>query len=302
MTWTLVLGAGASAAAPTRLPLFVQIRNALLEAMGWHPVETSSTLIGPNQTNGAAYRLRNYPGLDGSLFPSLDARRLQHGMPPELLFGTLARFGVRFADDIERLMLPYGAHPAFNAAHVVAANVLADDGMVWTPNIDTAVEAAHRHLHGVTPERVTTGGLLAGGRRERPRYRDASPGTLVKFHGSADVHASLAFSDLELLAPIAESDASHLIELARGSDLVILGWAGADLDLRDLMIGAMRSARSTTWFEPATDRHEAYRSLFPNDCVIDFRPAVDAAIPGFKLRANAEAFLQFADEASLRNY
>lgn len=289
VTWTLFLGAGASVAAPTRLPTFLQMRDSILAAMGWAATEPGDP---------AAFRLQHADGLDVREFPPLSRSRLsRQGIPPELLFGTLHRFHVPFARQVQDLMAPPCRLLPHNAVHAVAAQVLHTGGTVWTPNIDVAVENAYGALCGHPAHRVCTGTVRPDGSRERPDYRSAAPGSLIKFHGSADLPGSLAFTDLELLAPLDEPDERHLASLAAGTDLVLYGWAGADLDLRGVVQSAMQAARTVTWIEPATASHEGLRQAFPAPG-LRLRPE-DPDGQGWRLPEAVDSLLALADAAGL---
>src|SRR5215471_12265249 len=89
--WMMFLGAGTSMAAPTNIPAFDPLRDAILEALGWK--ELKGSWVHPQPIGG----------LD---FPSLRSSRLSaRSAPAEVVFGTLHRFGVPFASQMERLIL-----------------------------------------------------------------------------------------------------------------------------------------------------------------------------------------------------
>jgi hypothetical protein len=136
--WLLFLGAGASRPAPSLKPPFAPLSAAILAEIGWTEITRTQAEIDAGVPRRWRYsRAPYYPDiadLDGA---------------PEVLFGTLAAFGVRFADEVCRVLS--NADP--NAVHEVAARVLDTGGCVWTPNIDDAVEAA-AHAINLDPHRT----------------------------------------------------------------------------------------------------------------------------------------------------
>jgi hypothetical protein len=211
----MFLGAGASAVSPTRLPTFPTLTNGVLQAIGWTPTD-----------DGSAWTHHGYGRFDTA------------GVAAEVLFGTLSRFHVNFADEVVRVLR--GGDP--NAVHATCATLLSSGGSVWTTNIDGYVDAAcgtmpHRAGRAVSP------GLL-------DPLRAAVPGTLVKFHGTAEAPHTLAFTDRELLAPLPAADIAHLKDLAAGRDMIVYGYPGADADLFGLLEAMFGVAARVLWFEP----------------------------------------------------
>src|ERR1017187_6917305 len=121
----LVLGAGASMGPPAELPAFVPVRDAILRALGWLRVPGGYERPTP---------------LGGRMWPPLTSHRLlDRDAPAEVVFGTLARFGVPFAQQLADVL---SNADRYNAVHLIAARVLASGGTVWTPNVDRLVEQA----------------------------------------------------------------------------------------------------------------------------------------------------------------
>lgn len=268
--WLLFLGAGASVGAPASLPAFPALSAGVLQGMGWHLVEGDD---GVTRWVHARY-------------PSFAAPQ----MAPEVLFGTLRSFQVEFAQEVAEVL--GRARP--NAAHRVAAAVLRQGGCVWTPNVDQAVEAACADL-GFTPP---VAGRAAGRAADLLQpLRSAGPGTLVKFHGTVAAPQTLAFTDRELIAPLADADASHLAELSRGRLVVLYGYAGADADLADLLDMVFRETTRILWFEPFMTRRKDIASAFP-DASLRFQPEVLPQSTGTAVAATAMAFLDLAAHAS----
>lgn len=129
MSWLMILGAGAPRPAPTR--------DAILRELGW-------------RKSGDAYVHPEAVG--GRMLPVLRSAQLTaRAAPPKVVFGTLHRFGIPFAPQVEGALR--GWRPRPNAVHGVAAAALARGWPVWTPNVDLQIERAHEDLTG-TPMAV----------------------------------------------------------------------------------------------------------------------------------------------------
>jgi SIR2-like protein len=265
--WLLFLGAGASMAPPSQLPNFSELFAGVLRSIGWQPID------------GRWCR----PGYPSFAEPEI---------PAEVLFGTLRRFGVAFADAVAAALSGSEA----NAVHDIAARVLAQRGAVWTTNIDLGVEAACRE----PPRRAGPGvpsarGQSAGTGALAP-LSSAGAGTLVKFHGTAEDPRTLAFTDAELLAPLANDVIRHLLGIASGATVVVFGYRGADADLYRLLEEAFDAAKQVLWFEPYCDVRREIQSAFPRSAIAFLPPRPDEGEPR---RATAEAFFRLAAEAEV---
>jgi hypothetical protein len=266
--WLLFLGAGASMAPPSRLPNFSELFAGILKGIGWRPVD------------GRWCR----PGYPSFAEPEI---------PAEVLFGTLRRFGVAFADEVAAAL---GSATA-NAVHDVAARVLQCGGSVWTTNVDLGVEAAC----GEMPQRA---GRVVSSRRTRrvpglfAPLSSAKPASLVKFHGTAEDPHTLAFTDAELLAPLADEVIRHLASVAAGATVVIFGYRGADADLYRLLEEIFAAAKQILWFDPHCDVRLEIKRAFPRSRItfVPPQPGEGGADPR---RATAKAFLAFAADAGV---
>lgn len=283
----MLLGAGASIASPTCLPAFEPMRDEILAALGWERDNTGDEVYEHEMPIG------------GRSLPPLRSRRLStRSAPPEVVFGTLHRFGIPFAQQVEHELLTWA--PSFNAVHVVAATALGQGWPVWTPNIDLAVERACTWLGAPWPPRLIVGERDGRGERLPVDVGVVGDPTYVKFHGSADAPGSLAFTDLELLAPYTGDQVRQLAALARNRTVVVYGYAGADTDLRDLFIAAMGEASEVRWYEPKRTARKQIARTFNG--LFRFHPE---RLPGSgddfsaNVAATASAFLTFASTASL---
>jgi hypothetical protein len=283
--WMMFLGAGASMATPTSIPAFDPLRDAILKALGWD--RQKEIYVHPTPIGG-----RDFPELRSSRLSARSA-------PAEVVFGTLYRFGVPFTSQVERLVLE--PRPDFNAVHAVAARVLAGGGPVWTPNIDVAVEDACRAMPSAAIRRVVVGERDESGRRLEFEVGRVAAGVLFKLHGSADLRGSLAFTDLELLAPYDRDEIGHLSELARGRHLVFYGYRGADTDLRTLLQACIAKASDVVWYElEPGHRHDIVRAFGDRVRFDPERlPSPDGGDRQANLAATAEQFLMQADDAGL---
>lgn len=261
--------------APTRAPAFEPLTRLALAGLGWHP------------------RAKSRRGFAHAGFPDIDPP-WESGLPPEVVFRVLNQLRVGFAGPVEDLLS--AVEP--NAAHVVAAELLAQGGSVWTPNFDTAIERAFDPIAAArgTTLRRSLGELAVTSEGDYPErnFADAAAGSLVKFHGSADIRGSLAFTDLELLTPLSASQIAHLSPLAAGAHLVFYGYQGADADLHDLLVEAIKQAAHVTWFVVRSDQREFVARVY-SGLSIDFQPAPLDPDMTRNLRPCADAFLTLAD-------
>lgn len=243
--WLLFLGAGASVARPTRLPTFDVIAAAVLRGIGWKPYELE----------GDAGRLWTHP-----FYPSFPSP----GIAPEVLFGTLRLFDIEFVQEVADTLTAN----APNAVHCIAAEVLRRGGTVWTTNIDNAVELGCAE-QGIETRRAGRAAHRSAGLLEP--LDAAGEGWLVKFHGSCERRATLAFTDRELLGPLEEADTRHLAELGRDRTVVLYGYAGADPDLYQLLDAVFKNAKEIVWLEPDEGRRADISRSFP-DADLTFLP------------------------------
>lgn len=275
----MVIGAGASIAAPTAIPAFDPMRNAILKSIGWNLTEDWKYFVHPELVGGKK-------------LPQIPASRVGgRAAPAEVVFGTLHRFGLPFAPAIEALLTDPA--PPYNAVHAVAAELLAAGGSVWTPNIDIAVESAFADRCDGEPDRLVVD--IPSGHAVTQLTDSFHPGQYVKFHGSADMTGTLAFTDLDLLPRFPAAVAEAFGAAADGCDLVLYGYRGADADLRPLLRAAIDRADTVTWFEPAHDSWESIRASFGSK--VRFEPAEAGPDFGQNVALMADRFVSFARDA-----
>lgn len=274
----LFLGAGASMPPPTLAPAFEPLTRLVLENLAWRRPDRDA----PSRWSHDGFPEINPPW--------------ESGLPPEVVFRVLDGLRLDFATPVERLM----ASVVPNAAHHVAARLLAAGGCVWTPNIDTAIERAWSMLPGIPDLHRSLGPLIdvpGEGYAERD-FSSVVAGTLVKFHGSADVPGSLAFTDRQLLTPLPASQVTHLAELAAGRHLAFYGYRGADPDLHDLLRESMRRAAAVTCFVVDRAQKRTIETAFPG-LPIRFLPEDPREELKMNLGPCAAAFLELAHDCGL---
>lgn len=211
----LFLGAGISAPLPARAPMFAEIRDACAERVGVRPLD----------------------------WPERDPRRalLRHVIP-EVFLKVLADAGFHLEQALAAVVVGgIGSEP--NAGHRLAARVIYAGGMVWTTNWDPWIEDAYASLYG-TPLVAAVSGA------DRP---PVGPG-LGKLHGTVFDHRTLMFRSSQVIRPLARDWHDALVSSARGRQLFVAGYAGADVDLFPALNEASRVAEACYWFEGAGDR------------------------------------------------
>lgn len=267
--WLLFLGAGASMAPPSRRPNFSELFAGVLRSIGWLPID-------------GRWCRPDYPSFAESEIPA------------EVLFGTLRRFGVAFAGEVAAALSGVEA----NAVHDIAARVLACDGAVWTTNIDLCVEAACREPPRRAGRAVLSRRTRRVGAGVLAPLSSAGPATLVKFHGTVEDPRTLAFTDAELLAPLADDAIRHLVGIAADATVAVFGYRSAYADLYRLLEEAFATARQVLWFEPYCDVRREIESAFPRS-TITFMPPRFGEEGEDPRRATAKAFFTLATEAAV---
>lgn len=173
----------------------------------------------------------------------LDPRAVNR-LAPEALLSRLAAAGVDIDGELRRIL--GGGRP--NALHAMAAELLARGGAVWTTNFDELVEAAASDA-GISYHRLLP---------------DADPscacqkGHLVKPHGTLSAERVLARSE-QVMAPLQPAWAHRLVTDLRDTDLALVGYRGADLDLRPALRTALHEASRAVWFVCEDDEPDLTR-------------------------------------------
>jgi hypothetical protein len=199
----LVLGAGASLAAPAERPLFAAIRRALLA-----PLE-------------------------------IDLGDVPWGqLAPEALLSRLDASGL----DIDRELRHMLSGGLANAIHAMAATVLASGAAVWTTNLDELIEMSAQR------RKIAFHRLLSGD----DAGCECELGHLVKVHGTLSRTPMIARSE-DVLLPLPSSWRERLNADFRDATVAVIGYAGADVDLRAGLRDALTRTSSALWFTRPED-------------------------------------------------
>jgi len=125
-----------------------------------------------------------------------------------------------------------------NAVHAVLAGAIEDGHSVWTVNVDELIERA------------------AGDAVRVAAYDDDAPDSqanLLKPHGTVGRGRYIFRSD-QVIAPLPRAWTERLLSDCRRRHVVVVGYAGLDIDLRVLLNAALADASKITWFEVIGNR------------------------------------------------
>ena len=165
-------------------------------------------------------------------------------LAPEALLSRLSHAGIDIGAELRVLL--GGGSP--NALHVWAAEVLESGNAVWTTNFDELIEEAARsrsvQFHRLLPD-------------QDPGCR-CSLGHLVKVHGTLSSEDVLARSE-QVLTPLRAGWLQRLNADLAGATVALLGYAGADIDLRAGLRSALEQTDSAVWFGTEWDRETLER-------------------------------------------
>lgn len=167
-------------------------------------------------------------------------------LAPEALLSRLQKRRVNVDAELRRMLS--GGWP--NALHYAAAQALGRGAPVWTPNFDELIEAAADTLgvgyHVVLPH-------------DDPRC-GCSSGHLYKVHGTLSGQRVIARSE-DVLLPLPAAWAARLREDLDGAEVAIVGYAGADVDLRVALREALAGCARAVWLGTPHD-DESLRRRF----------------------------------------
>ncbi|MGW5721970.1 SIR2 family protein [Amycolatopsis sp. NPDC003865] len=163
-------------------------------------------------------------------------------------------------------------HP--NAVHTVLATALASGDQVWTVNVDELIEAA-------SPVALKVAA-----------YDDEVPdvdATLLKPHGTVSNGRYIFRSD-QVVRPLPTGWAHRLVDDCAGRDVVVIGYAGLDVDLRLVLDDALAGANTITWFATTGDREGLIRRfpILDRDNTFHGEKSPDSLSPAFLDWADAE--------------
>jgi len=173
----------------------------------------------------------------------LDPARLSQ-LAPEALLSRLKSAGLDIDSELRQMLS--GGDP--NALHVMAAELLRSGSAIWTTNLDELIETAAGHA-GIAFHRLLPG--------DDPGCR-CSLGHLVKVHGTLSGERVLARSE-DVLVPLAQPWLDRLARDLDGAQVAIVGYAGADIDLRTGLRDALTLTEQAVWFARDSDREPLNR-------------------------------------------
>jgi len=160
-------------------------------------------------------------------------------LAPEALLSRLNLAGIDIDRELRQMLR--GGSP--NALHAMAAEVLHRGGAVWTTNFDELIEMAAQQS-GVEFHRLLPDG--------NPRC-ECALGHLVKVHGTlSDAHV-MARSE-EVILPLPPAWLDRLADDFGGAVIAVVGYAGADVDLRTALRDALGASADARWFGTPADQ------------------------------------------------
>lgn len=188
---------------------------------------------------------------------ALDAEELAWRMAPEALLSRLAGAGIDVDRELRSML--GGGRP--NALHLVAVEVLRQGDPVWTTNFDELIETAAAEA-GVKIHRLLPGDDAAC---------TCALGHLVKPHGTLSDEHVLARSE-DVLAPLPEPWLQRLATDLAGARVAVVGYAGADVDLRTGLATALETTAALTWFGRPSDEGPLRERFGGIDLALSDRP------------------------------
>ena len=233
-----VVGAGASAAAPARLPVFAVLRGYLL----------------------------------GRLQLPAPSARLAELLAPERFMQSIFDGGLPLAEWLSETL----GQGRPNAVHHVLRRALDEGDTVWTMNVDELIERAWED-----PPLVSA-------------FDEAVPSPaarLLKPHGTLS-RGRYIFRTDQVVRPLPTAWARRLRADAAGAHLVVVGYAGADLDMLTALDDVFARAQSIVWFACHRDRDQIVQR-FPG-----LRGTV-RFLGGAEVDTLTPAFLDWADGEGL---
>lgn len=159
-------------------------------------------------------------------------------LAPEALLSRLHAAGVDVHGEVRRMLS--GGSP--NALHAMAVEVLRTGNSVWTTNFDELIELA-ADGSGVRFHRLLPG--------NDPRC-GCSLGHLLKVHGTLSSPRLIASAE-DVMLPLRRPWFDRLATDCEGL-VVVVGYAGADVDLRSGLRDALEGSKAAHWFGKPTDR------------------------------------------------
>lgn len=252
-----IVGAGASFAAPASLPLFDPLRSAICE---WLQIDETAKV---------------------------------KAMGPEVFMHCI-RLGLREAPLNEWLASILGVGEP-NAVHAVLAQALDEGHRVWSFNVDELIERAPAGGEDQTTAKARRDRWVAHRSKEfRPVDEPPPPpeARLFKPHGSVSLRNFIFRTD-QVLYPLPPTWAAQLRAACDKAEVVVIGYRGADIDMRVILDETLRGANSIRWFVHTEDDWDEMTS---------FLPALQKLEPASRSDNPSRDFLRWASERKLDVY
>jgi len=236
-----VVGAGASAAAPSCMPIFTVLRKYLITRLG-----LADDVVAPA----------------GELAPERFMQSVYDGGLP-----------------LERWLTKTLSAGEPNAVHHVLADCLNKGDTIWTVNVDELIEEAVRSQHSSV--------VVAAFDDNNP----SAEARLLKPHGTVS-RGMYIFRTDQVIRPLPDLWARRLQEDGERNEVVVIGYAGADLDMRVALDDMFEASESVVWFARRTVR----------STLLDRFPALKekcSFLGGEDDASLTPAFLEWADQQGL---
>ena len=213
-----------------------------------HPPEQRHVLVlGAGASRAHPAGLPDFSSLREAMlkpFQIENSKKALQSLAPEVLLSRLDRSGIDVETELRQML--GGGRP--NALHHLAVANLARSGVVWTTNFDELIESA------ATASQVGFHQILPGGEIDCGCRR----GHLIKVHGTLSQRPLLARAE-DVLLPLDGAWLRRLESDCAGATVTVVGYAGADVDLRTGLRIALEGAASARWFALSTGEEDLRR-------------------------------------------
>lgn len=254
-----VVGAGASFVPPASLPLFAELRKQICS---WLMIDVTGKVT---------------------------------AMGPEVFMYCL-RLGLGEAAVNRWLAATLGVGEP-NAVHAVLARALDAGHRIWSFNVDELIERAPAPGEDQSAAMARRERWVAH-RSRQPRLAGEEPpdpgARLLKPHGSLSL-GNFVFRTDQVLYPLPSAWAAQFREDCDKAEVVLIGYRGADIDMRAALDQALGGADSIEWFAHTEENWDETMSFLPTLQRRGLKPAFRSGNP-------SEDFLLWAAARGLDGY